>query len=774
MPEPAEIQDRLRQADALQQRQLYAQAADLYRQVVAIAPADFAAAYGLALCLVRDGHYQDAIAQYEAALRLRPDDVQTLSDIGAAYSMWGRDADALPYLEQAHRHRPDDPFILLNLGRALRGIGRAEEGRRCNEQALALDPDNLLALNNQGNLLLDDGHPAAALAHFNRVLSEDPLLASAMFNRGIAYAMLNQPEAALNSYDQALALSPDWADVHQNRCIILQKLRRYDDAIAGYDRMIALGPDNPNAYSNRGNMLRDLKRSDEALADFARALAIDPRHAPALGNRAATLLDQHRYEDAARAYEAVLDVDPDYDYVHGYLAKAKIYCCEWGGLAALRDVIAARIDAGKPTMHPFPLLALVDDPALQHQAARFFAADKFPAAPTPIWRGERYGHARIRIGYLSGDFFNHATAFLMAELFETHDRAAFDVTAFSFSPPGSDAMGERLRPVFDRFIDVRNNSDREVAELIRQLEIDVLVDLKGYTTDGRLGVLGYRPAPVQVSYLGYPGTLGAPYVDYVIADRTIIPDDAHGHYSEQVVTLPDSYQVNDRKRPIDPHTPSRAELGLPEQDFVFCSFNNNYKIMPATFDVWMRLLAQVEGSVLWLLQDNDPAMRNLQREAAARGIDPSRLIFAPRRPLPQHLARHRAADLSLDTLPCCAHTTASDSLWVGLPIVTQIGHAFAGRVAASLLHAIGLPELIASSAAEYEALALRLALDPAALSAVRDKLARQLTDAPLFDTARFRRHLESAYRTMWQRHENGLPPMAFAVPLLPALDRDQR
>lgn len=757
----------LRQGEALRRRQNHRDAAGVYRRVLAEQPRHAGALYNLGLTLVRMGEYAAAIAQYEALLRVESDNVQALSDIGAAYSMWGQDAKALPYLEQAARAAPNDPFILLNLGRALRGVGRDADGMACNERALAIDPDNTMALNNQGNALLDANRPAEAFGYFNRVLSIEPDFASAMYNRGIALSMLNRPEAALNSYDQALALRSDWPEVHQNRCIVLQGLRRYEEALAGYDRMIALRPENAAAFSNRGNMLRDLNRYDDALTDFARALAIDPRYASALGNRAATLLDLHRYEEAARAYEAVLDVDPDYDYVHGYLAKAKMYCCEWDGLAALRDVIAARIAAGKPTMHPFPLLPLMDDPAIQKQAAAFFAPDKFPAAPTAMWQGERYGHKKIHLAYLSGDFFNHATAYLMAELFETHDRERFDVTALSFSPGGTDAMRERLHPVFDRFIEVRAHSDLEIAALIRRLEIDVLVDLKGYTTDGRLGILGHRPAPVQVSYLGYPGTTGASYVDYIIADKVIIPDDAHIHYTEKVVTLPDSYQVNDRKRQIAPAMPSREAMGLPERGFVFCSFNNNYKIMPDTFDIWMRLLARVEGSVLWLLQDNDAAVRNLRREAADRGIDPDRLVFAPRMPLPQHLARHRAADLSLDTLPCCAHTTASDSLWAGLPIITQIGQAFAGRVAASVLQAIGLAELVTHSATEYEALALRLARNLEALEAVRAKLKKNLTNAPLFDTGRFRQHLEAAYHTMWQRHERGQPPAAFAVPLRP-------
>ena len=759
----ASLDTLIAQANALEQQGRHLEAAALFQHILTRAENYFPAQYSLGLSLLRAGQLNDAIAAFHTALRLSPDNLAALADLGAALSMAGQHDQALPILQRALAQRPNDPSVLLNIGRVMRSLGRPDEARAYNRQALAIEADNVMALNNQGNLLLDVHRYEEALAHFNHILAIDPLFASALFNRAIAFAALNRPEAALNSYDQALAVRPHWPEAEQNRCLMLQSLRRYDDALAGFARILAQHPDHAPTYSNRGNMLRDMKRSEAALEDFARALAIDPHYAPALTNRAAALLDLHRYADAARGYEALLAVDPAFEYGPGYLAQAKLHACEWTGFIALRAEIAQRINAGQRAMHPFPLLALHDDPALHLRAARIFGADHFPAAPTPIWQGERYKHKKIRLGYLSGDFYAHATAFLMAELFETHDRTRFDVTAFSFAPPATDAMQARLRPAFDYFFDVRAESDRAIATGIREREIDILIDLKGYTTDGRLGIMGHRPAPIQVSYLGYPGTTGAAFVDYLIADPIIIPPEAHPYYSEHIVTLPDTYQVNDRKRPIDPHTPSRATLGLPEQGFVFCCFNNNYKITPDMFDIWMRLLAQCPASVLWLLHDNDTAMHNLRHEAAARDINPDRLVFAPRVPLSQHLARHRAADLSLDILPYGAHTTASDALWAGLPIVTRIGQSFASRVAASLLHAVGLPDLITHSAAEYESLALRLAQNPTELAALKTRLTQNHRNAPLFDTARFRHHLESAYRTMWQRHLAGLPPAAFAV-----------
>jgi predicted O-linked N-acetylglucosamine transferase (SPINDLY family) len=367
------------------------------------------------------------------------------------------------------------------------------------------------------------------------------------------------------------------------------------------------------------------------------------------------------------------------------------------------------------------------------------------------------------VAYLSADYHSHATAYLAAGLFEAHDQSRFEAIAISFGPDDSSEMRQRLTRAFDRFIDVRDKSDHAVAALLREMEIDIAVDLKGFTQDARPGILAHRPAPVRVNYLGHPGTMGARYIDYLIADRRIVPEGHERHYAEKIVCLPDSYQANDRKRRIAERMPARVDEGLPDTGFVFCSFNGSFKITPEVFDIWVRLLKAADGSVLWLLDDNAAAVRNLKREAEARGVSAQRLVFAPRRPLDEHLARHRLADLFLDTLPCNAHTTASDALWAGLPLLTCAGNTFAGRVAASLLFAVGLPELITDSLPSYEALAMNLARDPAALAALKAKLVAQRNTAPLFDTERFARHLESAYVTMWERAQRRMPAESFSV-----------
>lgn len=395
--------------------------------------------------------------------------------------------------------------------------------------------------------------------------------------------------------------------------------------------------------------------------------------------------------------------------------------------------------------------------------AQTYTADRFPPTPAPLWAGEIYRHERIRVAYLSADFHEHATTHLMAGLFEHHDRERFEITAVSFGPDRQDAMRQRVAAACDRFLDVRGRRDAEVAGMLRALEIDIAVDLKGHTQGNRAGILAHRPAPVQINYLGMPATMGAGYIDYLIADPRVIPPAEFPHYAEQILYLPDSYQATDDTRAIAAHTPSRAELALPEDGFVFCCFNNSYKITPDLFALWMRLLGAIPGSVLWLLDDNPAATRNLCAAAQRHGIAPERLVFAPRIDAAAHLARHRRADLFLDTLPYNAHTTASDALWSGLPVLTCAGRTFAGRVAASLLHAVGLPELITRDHAGYAALALALARDPGRLAALRTRLAQQRTSSPLFGTDRFRRHLEAAYVTLRERQRRGEPPAAFSV-----------
>jgi protein O-GlcNAc transferase len=404
-----------------------------------------------------------------------------------------------------------------------------------------------------------------------------------------------------------------------------------------------------------------------------------------------------------------------------------------------------------------------DDPALHLQGAKNLIATRMPTRPAPLWAGTRFRHDRIRIAYVSSDFHEHATAHLIAELIELHDRARFEVIGLSFGIDDGSAVRRRLAQAFDGFLDMPEQSDRAIAAELHAREIDIAVDLKGHTRGSRPEIFAHRPAPIQVSYLGFPGTIGADFLDYVIADPIVLPVSQQPFYTERIVQLPDCYQANDSKRAISAQTPERRAAGLPDAGFVFCCFNNNYKIRRPVFDVWMRLLSEVPGSVLWLLRDTAGVEGNLRREAAARGVDPDRLIFAERCALDVHLARHRLADLFLDTLPYNAHTTASDALWAGLPLVTCQGEAFAGRVAASLLAAVGLPELVTQNLADYEALALRLARDPAMLRSVRDKLAANRSTHPLFDSARFCRHLEAAYLRMWETWQRGEPPQPFRV-----------
>jgi predicted O-linked N-acetylglucosamine transferase (SPINDLY family) len=621
-------------------------------------------------------------------------------------------------------------------------------------------------MNNLAAVYFDRKKYAQARTLCERVLEAEPGDEAALLNLGNCQLREGAPEDALASYEKALQVRADYAEALSNRGNALLALKRPAEALASYDAALAVNARHAGALNNRGNALLELLRPEAALASYDAALAIRPRHAEALVNRGDALRELKRHEEAIGSYEQLLSVAPDHDYARGYLLGAQLHCCDWAHYRAGIERVVADVKAGKRAVAPFNFLTLSDSPADQLACARIFTADRHAGLPAPVWRGERYRHDRIRVAYLSSDFRSHATAYLMAGLFEAHDRSRFEITAMSFSPDREDWMRTRLKSAFDRFIDVGTSSDRDVAQLLRALEIDIAVDLKGYTGENRAGIFRHRGAPVQAGYLGYPGTMGAEWIDYLIADRVVIPEEHRLHYTEKVVYLPDSYQVNDRQRPIADRVPVRRELGLPERGLVFCCFNSNHKLSPPVFEVWMRVLDRVAGSVLWLLEGSDAAARNLRSEAGRRGVAPERLVFAPNIEVAEHLARQRQADLFLDTLPYNAHTTASDALWAGVPVLTCAGSTFAGRVAASLLNAIGLPELVTGSLAAYERKALELAADPHLLGAMRGRLAQNRTTHPLFDTDRFRRHLEAAYVAMHERAQRGEPPAGFAVPAL--------
>lgn len=653
-------------------------------------------------------------------------------------------------------------------GIALLRLGRVEEALDCYDRALALKPDHADAHYNRGNALAALGRFESAVASYDAALGINPRNPAAFANRGNALRELGRFEDALASYDQSLALRPDNALALTNRGNVLNDLKRPEEALASYDKALSFQANDAKALAYRGNVLKELQRYGEALASYDKALAIDPADAETLCNRGVTLMDGRHYELAAADFEASARIDPDRPYVLGQWNHCLRHCCDWRSSAEVAARITAAIRAGKRADFPFSFLSVSDDAADQRLCAEIYVRDKFPGPFAPLWQAERYGHDRLRLVYLSSDFREHAIAYLTAGLFEHHDRTRFETYALTLSADEPSDIRTRVVSAFEHVIDVHRRSDEEVARLIRDIEADVVIDLNGHTDGGRPAILARRPAPVQISYIGLAGTMGAPFIDYVIADPVLVEPGEEKHFVEAVARMPETYLANDDRRPIAERTPTRVEAGLPETGFVFCSFNNAYKITPEVFAAWMRLLRQVEGSVLWLLSANPAAIRNLRREAEAAGVAPDRLVFAPRAKPDEHLARHRLADLFLDTLPYNAHTTACDALWTGLPVVTRRGGAFAGRVAASLLGAIGLPELVTHTLADYEALALNLATDRDALAAIRDKLARNRDTYPLFDTGRSTRLLESAFTTMVEHRRQGGTPESFTVPPLPS------
>jgi predicted O-linked N-acetylglucosamine transferase (SPINDLY family) len=519
----------------------------------------------------------------------------------------------------------------------------------------------------------------------------------------------------------------------------------------------------PDALLTRAHALGRLGRHEEALACLGQAIRLKPDFPHALLNRAAVLFRLRRYEEAAADYGRLLEIGPDFPFARGNRLFCRLHGCDWRSWAEERRHIATALKAGKRVVAPFDAKALGIAPHDELRCARIWGADQCPTMP-PQWRGERYVHDRIRIAYVSANFHAHAAATLIAGMIEHHDRKRFETIAISLGKDDGSAMRARLGLAFERFVDAQAKSDDETAALLRQMEVDIAVDMMGFTEDCRPGIFARRAAPLQVNYLGFPGTMGADFIDYIVADPIVVPKSVEDAYAEKLVYLPHGFMPADSTRRVGEETPTRAEAGLPPDGFVFCSFNASYKLTPEMFDVWMRLLKTVEGSVFWLGQIHPTAARNLKREAEARGVSAERLVFAPYVASPDdHLARLRLADLFLDTFPYNAHATASDALWAGLPVLTVKGEGFASRVAASLLHAAALPELVTQSLEEYGQRALNLAMGRTTLSEITAKLRRSRDICPLFDTARYTRHLETAFARMWEHHQNGGRPESFAV-----------
>jgi protein O-GlcNAc transferase len=704
------------------------------------------------------GRHPEALRSYNRAIQLKPNYAEAHYNRGLVLQDLRRLPDALSSYDQAIKFNAAYAAAYNNRGVVLRELKRLEDAVASHDKAISLRSDYATAYNNRGVALQELKRTDDALESYSKALQINAHYTEALHNQGNALRELHRYEEALQSFERALAIDPNYAEIYNSRGVTLQLLDRKQEALADFDRAIALNPNNAHAHYSRGNVLRAIGQTEQARQGYARAFAINPDLPIDHYQHASVLHELQLFDDALPSYLRALEADPDQPWLRGICLQSKMRICDWSDFDSRMEDVASSIRQGKNAAPPFVAVTMFDSPELQLRAAKIWVREACPAKSALPEITRRPRGSRIRIGYFSADFYNHATALLAGGLFESHDRDRFEIIAFSFGLGGKDDVTEQLTRAFDQFLDVHSKSDVEIAQLSRDLGIDIAVDLKGFTLHQRAGLFVHRAAPIQVAYLGYPGTMGAPFMDYIIADEVVIPAAAREHFSEKVVYLPGSYQVNSRHRPTGRSSITRADVGLPADAFVFCSFNNAYKITPAVFECWMRILSRVDGSVLWLLHENDTASHNLREAAKQAGIDPQRLIFTGRLPLAEHLGRHWLADLSIDTFPCNAHTTASDSLWAGLPLLTYAGESFCARVAASLLNAAGLPELVTSSLEDYENAAVGLAGDRARLASLTERLNANRMTSSLFDTEQFARHLEQAFTQMYERDQAGLAP----------------
>ena len=677
----------------------------------------------------RRGQIEAAAAQYAKILEAWPTEVNALNNLAIIKKHQGDFQGALALLSQAFDAHSGNAVVAAAYGNLCFGLKDLSEARRAYARTLDLTPSDPAVLRSQADVLRQLGLTSESIAHYDRLLSLEPGFAEGWAIRGGLKADLSQPADAAVDFARALELKPEFPQAWNNYSQVLRLLGRLNDALVATENALRNQPDYPLAQVNRAKALSDLSRPGESAKAWAIALKGRPHHLNGLG----------------------------------LMLQEKAKACDWSGYQEIVAEIRQKTREGQTVDLPWTFLSHTADPHLQLQSAKIHLGDRFPAAFDPLWRGEVYDHDRIRLAYVSSDFRNHAMSHLISGLFKRHDRTRFEVTGLALGPASNDAVRQKLIPTFDRFFDLKDLSDVAAAQLIRQLEIDILIDLNGFTTYCRPGIFAHRPAPLQINYLGHPATMGAPFMDYIIGDRWVTPKTLEEAYSEAIIRMPHAYQVNNVEREISEVTPTRKQVGLPDEGFVFCCFNANFKITPDVFAIWMRLLKAVPGSVLWLMQNHPEAAANLRLSAQAAGLDPARLVFAPALPVNEHLARHRLADLFLDTFNYNAHTTASDALWAGLPIVTFAGDGFASRVAASLLDAVGLSALITESPAEYEALALSLAQDSERLATLKSHLKEGRMAFPLFDTDRVCQGLETAFEAIHERQHQGLVPIGLDV-----------
>ena len=732
------------------------QAKKLYFELSKLIPKDPELWRNLGLIEVQSGNLQDGILFLQKSILINPHQSNTLFLIGNLNFTLRQFDEAILNYDSLIKLDSNFSEAFNNRGNALQEMGRFENALESYSQAIAINPSYADALNNQGNLFVELNQFDDALVSYSKAISLNIRDSEIFFNRAICFDKLKRFDEALVDYGQAIKIDPNYIEAYFNRAVVYTQLKDFNSALLDYDIAIKLKPDYEKAYINRGRVFYKLNWVEESLLNFAKAIDLKDDNCDAYLARGEVFNDLKRFDEALMDFELANKIEPENINIVEQILAVKSHLCNWTDHEFWLNKVIDNIEDAKGIFH---LFALIDNPKM-HQKVSKLLAQQFCSEVKGLSNLPKNPiNKKLRIGYFSADFHEHPVSFLLAELFELHNRESFEIIAFSFSRYKDSPMRKRLEKGFDQFIDVKNKTDQEVVTLVRDMKIDIAIDLGGYTGDSRTKIYAMRAAPIQVNYLGFSGTMGAEFIDYIIGDSNLIPIEAQSYFSEKVAYLPGSFMVNDSTLKPSEEAFSRKDFNLPEKGFVFSCFNASYKITPASFLGWMRILKAVDDSVLWLSHMNETAMKNLKDKADECGIDPNRIIFASRMPsLNDHLNRIRLADLFLDTFPYNAHTTSNDALRVGLPVLTLMGKSFASRVAASLLNAVDMPELITNSQEEYEALAIELASNTGKLKNLKNKLLNNLPDSYLTDTKRFTKNLESAYQLMYQRYQDDLPP----------------
>jgi len=762
-----------------------------FRKATEIKPDYVEAHYNLGSIFQDLNNMQSAIISYKKVLLLKPNFAELHNNLGVIFQGIGEIDVALLHFEDAVRIMPEFAEGHNNLGNVYKELKQLDRAMDCYENAAAFDPPLADAYFNIALILHEQKKIKKAIVAYKKVIAINPDFYKAHNNLGMAFKELEQSESAMKSYEMAISINPSYdeahnnlgsllndlgmpyeavesyqkaiiinqgnADTHNHFAITLMQLGKLNESIESYKKAIAINPNYEEAHNNLGVALNRVGQFEEAIKSYKKALSIEPEYAEAYYNLGNVMRDLNQMDQAVSNYEYAINLKPGIDYNFGDLFHTKMYLCIWDNFFNDLEELIKKINDNEKVITPFALTSLIDNSQLQLKNSKAYAKKICSQSSTLSTIKNYSNHAKIRIGYFSADFREHPVSDLSAELYELHDRNQFEIYAFSFGPDTQDEMNLRIKAGVDKFYDVRMMSNKDIVILSRSLEIDIAVDLGGFSANHRPEIFAMSLAPSQVGYLGFTYTMGTNFIDYIIADRTVIPKDKQIHYSEKIAYLPDCYMVNDTKITVSKKTVSKKDAGLPSDSFIFCCFNNYYKINPIVFGSWMKILSKVKGSILWIPEGNITAMNNLKKETERHGIDKNRLFFAPRLTLKEdHLNRLQLADLFIDTFPFNAHTTCSDALRVGLPVLTCIGESFTSRVASSLINSVNLPELITTSQEHYESLAIKLATDSKKLKVIKDKLKKNTATSSLYDAELLTKQIETVYLNIYNTSQKGL------------------